>query len=268
MSPQEQWLEYLSTDRGRSSNTISTYARTLRTLPPDPLAMSRADIEAWWRTRATDADGNERPHSSRNNELSAVRMFFKWAVKYDLRADDPTSRIEQLRAQGRESKFVGQSDLDFLLKKLPPALRRAVALGAYGGLRVSEAASLNWDEVNTEIRRMTVRGKGDKERQVGLSVALLDILLPEVPGGNVVTGRPDAYTGHYLSIKVNEAMRKYNVKRSFHGLRHRYGYLAAASGVPITSIARSMGHANVSTTQSYVAATASDLDVIAEAVAR
>lgn len=268
MTPQERWLEYLRVERGRSTNTITTYARTLRTLPADPLTMTRAEIEDWWRSRARDADGNERPHSSRNNELSAVRMFFKYAVKYELRDDDPTSRIEQLRAQSRESKFVGQSDLEFLLRKLPPDLKRAVALGAYGGLRVSEAASLNWDQINTEIRRMTVRGKGDKERQVGLSVALLDILLPEVPHGNVVTGRPDGYTGHYLSIKVNEAMKKYNVGRSFHGLRHRYGYLAASSGAPITSIARSMGHSNISTTQRYVAATASDLDVIAEAVAR
>jgi integrase/recombinase XerD len=268
MTPQDRWLEYLRVERGRSVNTITTYARTLRTLPSDPLAMTRTDVEAWWVTRARDPDGNERPHSSRNNELSAVRSFFKWAVRYELRDDDPTSRIDQLRAQTRESKFVGQSDLEFLLKKLPPDLKRAVALGAYGGLRVSEAAGLTWDNVNTEIRRMTVRGKGDKERVVGLSTALLDLLLPEVPGGNVVTGKPEGYTGHYLDIKVNQAMRKYNVARSFHGLRHRFGYLAAASGVPVTSIARSMGHASIQTTQRYVAATASDLDVIAEAVSR
>lgn len=268
LTPQERWLEYLRVERGRSTNTITTYARTLRTLPADPLSMTREQVELWWKGRARDADGNERPHSSRNNELSAVRMFFKYAVKYELRDDDPTSRIEQLRIQSRESTFVGQSDLDHLLKKLPPDLKRAVALGAYGGLRVSEAASLGWDEVNTEIRRMTVRGKGDKERAIGLSTILLDILLPEVPHGNVVTGTTTAYTGHYLSIKVNEAMKRNGVTRSFHGLRHRYGYMAAASGVPVTSIAKAMGHNAITTTQRYVALRSEDLDVIAEAVTR
>lgn len=269
MTPQERWLEYLRTDRGRSTNTISTYARTLRTLPADPLEMTRADIEAWWRTRATDADGNERPHSSRNNELSAVRMFFKWCLRYELRTDDPTSRIDQLREQKRESKFVGHNDLDFLLGHLSSDLRRAVALGAYAGMRVSEAAVLSWDDVNIDMRRITVTGKGNKQRMVGLSTRLLDILLPVVPGGNVVTGRTDlTHSGHYLSIKANEALHAHNIPETFHKLRHRYGYMAAAAGMPVTSIARAMGHESIVVTQRYIAAVSSDLDLIAEAVTR
>jgi integrase/recombinase XerC len=268
MTPQERWLEYLRTDRGRSTNTISTYARTLRTLPADPLSMTREHVESWWASRARDQDGNERPHSSRNNELSAVRSFFRWSQRYELRADDPTSRIDQLRQQKRQSKFIGQSDLDFMLGKLEPDLRRAVALGAYGGLRVSEAAYLNWDHVNTEIRRMTVRGKGDKERTVGISFQLMNILLPEVQHGTVITGRPEAYSGPYLSIKVNEVMRKYNIQGTFHALRHRFGYMSASAGIAPTSIARAMGHSNLATTMLYCAAVDSDLDLIAEAVAR
>lgn len=268
MTPQERWLEYLRVERGRSTNTITTYARTLRTLPDDPLTMTRADIELWWRARAVDADGKERPHSSRNNELSAVRSFFRWAVRYEIRDDDPTSRIDQLRTQHRESKFVGASDLNHLLTHLPPDLKRAVALGAYAGMRVSEVAFLNWDHINTEIRRMTVLGKGDKERLVGLSTALLDILLPEVPGCNVVTGKPETYTGHYLSIKANEAMKRNGVTLSFHKLRHRFGFMSASAGIAPTSIARAMGHSNLQVTMGYIASVQSDLDLIAEAVAR
>jgi site-specific recombinase XerD len=37
------------------------------------------------------------PHTSRNNELSALRSFYRWAMAYDLRDDDPTRRIDQLR---------------------------------------------------------------------------------------------------------------------------------------------------------------------------
>lgn len=270
MTPQERWLEYLRTDRGRSTNTISTYARTLRTLPADPLAMTREQVEAWWASRARDADGNERPHSSRNNELSAVRMFFKYCLRYELRGDDPTSRIDQLREQKRESKFIGHQDLQHLLAHLPPDMRRALALGVYAGMRVSEVARLNWDDINMDLRRISVTGKGDKQRLVGLSARLLDILLPEIPGGNVVTASTEEYSGHYLSIKVNKAMQRNGLSRglTFHSARHRYGYMAAASGVPITSIARSMGHESIVVTQRYIAAVSSDLDLIAEAVTR
>lgn len=268
MTAADDWLAYLATERGRSANTIATYRRTLRTLPVDPLTATREDVEAWWRARAVDVDGNPRPHSSRNNELSALRSFYKWADRFEHRLDDPTRRIDNLREQRRESRFIGAQDLARLLRKLPPELRRAVALGAYGGLRVSEAASLGWNDVNLETHRMVVRGKGDKERPVACPVPLLDVLLPVIPGANVVTGRPEAYSGHYLQGKVNEAMRRNGVTLTFHALRHRFGYMSATAGVAPTSIARAMGHANLATTMRYVASVDSDLDLIGEAVTR
>lgn len=267
MTLTDQWIEWLSDERGRTANTVATYRRTIRTLPVSPEQMTREQIHEWWKSRGRDATGNPRPHSSRNNELSAVKSFYKWAQRFEHRIDDPTSHLDPLKDQHREHRFVPQDDLKRMLTEFPPDLRRAVALGAYGGLRVSEAASLHWSGINRESRRMTVRGKGDKERQVGFGIVLLDLLLPDTHG-NVVTGGKDAYTGHYLQMKVNAAMRELGVQETFHGLRHRYGFMSAASGVPTTSIAKAMGHASLSTTMRYIEPQNSDLDVIAEAVTR
>jgi len=265
----DDWLTWLSRDRGRSVNTVKTYTRTIRSFPVDPLTATRDDVEAWWRSRAVDEAGNPRPHTSRNNELSALRSFYRWADRFELRTDDPTRRLDNLPEQRRESRFIGDQELQHLLRKLSPEPRRAVALGAYGGLRISEAAALTWHDIDTEHRRMIVRGKGNKERRVGLSIPLLNILLPDT-GGNVVTGGNEAYSGHTLQMKVNEAMKRNGVSAglTFHNLRHRFGYMSAAGGVAPTSIARAMGHSNLSTTMKYIAAVDSDLDLIAEAVTR
>lgn len=263
----DAWLKWLREDRGRSANTISTYARTARSLTVPLATATREDIEAWWRDRAADTNGNPRPHSARNNELSALRSYYRWAMRFGHRDDDPTIRLDLLRAQKRASRFVGTDDLKHLLATLPPDLRRAIALGAYGGLRVSEAARLHWRDISEDTRRMIVRGKGDKERHVGFSVTLLDILLPN-SGGNVVTGNADGYTGQYLQMKVNAAIREAGVDATYHKLRHRFGYKAAEAGIPPTSIARAMGHESLTTTMGYIAAVDSDLDLIAEAVSR
>src|SRR5699024_10061230 len=146
--------------------------------------------------------GEQRPHSSRNNELSAIRSYYKWAIRFDHRTDDPSVRVDMLRKQGRVSRFIGKEDLNRLMSTLPPDLRRAVALGAYGGMRVSEAANLSWGDVNEESRLIIIRGKGDQERTVRVPTALLDAILPN-RGGNVVTGRDDAYGENYLQAKVN-----------------------------------------------------------------
>lgn len=261
-----EWLDWLRHDKGRADNTIATYERTARSLGFPLETATRDDIEAWWRTRSIDAEGKPRPHSARNNELSALRSFYKWAARFEHRPDDPTVRIDMLRRQKRESRFVGADDLHRLLSVLEPDMRRAVALGAYAGLRVSEAASLHWRDIDQDSRRLIVRGKGDKDRRIGFGVTLLDILLPDT-GGNVVTGG-EAYTAHYLTEKANAAIKGAGVEATFHRLRHRFGFKAAEAGVAPTSIARAMGHESLQTTMGYIAAVDTDLDVIAEAVAR
>lgn len=256
----DQWLDYLATERGRSPNTVSTYARTMRTLPNAESA-TREEVESWWRDHAHKSPG------TRNNELTAVREFYRWCQRFDHREDDPTIRIDALRKPHRESRFVGRADLERLLLVLPDDLRRAVALGAYGGLRVSEAAGLDWSDIDVDSRRAIVRGKGGKERRVGITATLLDHLLPDT-GGNVVRAGGKAFSGHTLQQKVNAAIRAAGVDGTFHKLRHRYGYKAAEAGIAPTSIARAMGHASLSTTMGYIAAVDSDLDLIAEAVTR
>jgi hypothetical protein len=101
---------------------------------------------------------------------------------------------------------VSRADLRTLLDTLPDDLRRAVALGAYAGLRVSEVAALRWEDVDVESRRARIlHGKGGKARVVALGSVLIDHLLPDV-GGNVVTGTNEAMSAATLQRRINRAM--------------------------------------------------------------
>lgn len=260
MSLVEHWLSWLATERGRSANTVATYERTLRTLPAAATA-TREDLEGWWRSRAHLSP------ATRANELSAVREFYRWCQRFDHRVDDPTVRLDPPKVPKRVHRYVGREDLARLFDELPADLGRAVALGAYGGLRVAEAAALDWSDVDRELGRLIVRGKGDKERHVGLPALLLERLLPDT-GGNVVTAGEPPYTAAALRVKVNRAIAAAGVDETFHALRHRYGTMAVAAGIPLTSVARAMGHASPTTTALYVGASDSDLDLIGEAVTR
>src|SRR5690606_29081517 len=124
------------------------------------------------------------------------------------RADDPTRRLDAPKIPNHVPRPIGHADLTRLLGDLTedaPDLRRAIALGAYAGLRVSEVAGLDWSHLDQESRRIYVRGKGRKERVVGLSPVLLDKLLPDT-GGNVVTAGGTAYSGPVLQRKVNRLL--------------------------------------------------------------
>ena len=259
----DDWLDWLTRDQAKSPHTAATYARTWRTYPGDPLDATVATIEEWWTSRL------DKSIATRRNELAALRSFYRWAIRYGYTNEDPTRRITPPKAPQRLSEHVGREELLRLLDGLPDDLRRATALGAYGGLRISEAAALHWRDVDREMRRIHVRqGKGGKDRMVGLPAILLDHLLPQ-RHGYVVTGEADTVTGHTLGRRWTAAARDLGVEATtFHKLRHRFGTMAVAAGVPLTSVQRAMGHSSPATTAIYVAASDTDLDVIAEAVTR
>lgn len=256
----DTWLDYLLVERNMATNTVNTYARTLRTFP-DADGATREDVEAWWRSRSHLAA------SSRTNELAAVRAFFRWCVVWEHRDDDPTLRIVAPKVPQGLPRPISRADLATVMAAMPPDLRRAVALGAYGGLRVSEAASLHWSDVDTENRRLLVTGKGSKTRRVGLSPLLLDELLPEA-AGYVVTGKATTYSASVLQRKVNRAIRSAGVDATFHQLRHRFGTVALAATGNLLAVSRALGHASPATTAIYAATSDSDLDVIADAACR
>jgi integrase len=261
MSVIDQFLEYLRLDKGLSSNTLATYTRTFRTFPNVATA-TREDVEAWWRLRS------DKSVATRLNELSALRSFYKWAAIYEHRplGDDPTYRIPNLKLPHGQPHPISRHDLHLLLNAFPDDLRRAVCLGAYAGLRVSEAANQSWADIDLETNRIRVTGKGGKVRLVGISPVLLDSLLPNT-GGNVVAGGKKAYSPARLQQKINEAMRGVGVSATFHSLRHRFATQALA-GSNLLAVSRALGHVSPATTAIYAATSDTDLDVIAETVTR
>ncbi len=257
----ERWLAYLE-QRGRAATTLRTYRSIMGSFVADPAAATLDDVEVWWATQ----DGQAA--TTRNRTLSCVRSFYLWAVRFDVVEKDPSRRLDPPHKGSRLPRPIGRSDLLKILAASDEEMRRAVCLGAYAGLRVSEAAALRWPDIDLEARRIMVRGgKGDKDRAVGLSALLLDELLPNA-GGNVVTGRPRGYSTEVLTRKVNRLIDRAGVDATFHKLRARFATKALAGTGNLLAVSRSMGHANVATTAIYAATSDSDLDLIADAVTR
>jgi integrase/recombinase XerC len=162
---------------------------------------------------------------------------------------------------------INRAHLKQVLEHVPDDLRRAVCLGAYAGLRVSEAAALMWTDIDTETRRARVTGKGDKARLVAIGPVLLDELLPDT-GLNVVTGTAEVYSAARLERRVNRAIRAAGVDATFHQLRHRYGTLAYQATGDLLAVGRQMGHSSPVTTAIYAAESDAVADQIANAVTR
>lgn len=259
----EQFLTWAAQDRSRSPHTLRRYREALTRLSQhcDPLTASLDEIQTWW-----EALYHLSP-ATRANDLSAIRSYYTWALRFDLRADNPTRRIDLPKVSRRLPRVVGRADFERLLgpaTKDHPELRRAYALGGYGGLRVSEAASLDWANIDMERRRMFVLGKGNKERAVPINAILTDYLLPALETGNVLwAGQHPAMTAPQLQRRINRHMRANGVDHTFHDLRKRGASILLSKGANPVAVQKMFGWASLDTVMHYAAVGDSELDKIA-----
>jgi integrase len=254
------WIQWSRNER-KPANTIARRISTLRYMPCAGTA-TREDVEEWWRSRAHLAP------ASRHNELSNLRSFYRWAIRRDYRADDPTLLLDSPVVDPGLPRPMSREDLHKVLNSMTTASdRRAVCLGAYAGLRISEAAALRWSDVDLENQELRVmNSKGNKSRWVPMSPELLDALLPNT-GGNVVTGG-EAHDTDWLARRIRKAFRNAGIHATFHQLRHRYATIAYEATGDILTVSRLLGHANLNTTQIYVRTREDVARAIALAVTR
>lgn len=262
MGTVDDFLAWAERDRLRSPHTLARYRAVLADVAKhgDPATLTLDEAEAWWATRYHVAPG------TRANELACMRSFYSWMTTFDRRSDDPTRRITAPKIPNRVPRMVGRSDFEHLLGEWTaddPDLRRAYALGGYAGLRVSEASSLDWRDVDLEARRLFVRGKGLKERPVPISATLLDYLLPDT-GGNVVRAGERPYSAATLQRKVNRHMARCGVNHTFHDLRKRGASIALSKGASPVAVKTMFGWSSMQTVATYAVVGDSELDRIAE----
>lgn len=254
------WLEG---QRTLSANTVASRARVLRSLPNAATA-TRADVDAWWASRAGLADG------TRVVDLSHLREFYEWCRIYEHRTDDPTIHVKAPRLGNREYEEdkVSNHQIEDLIAHLPDDLARAVRLGAGAGLRVAESAYLDWEQVNSarDVIRV-VRSKNKRTRDVPVSPDLIRMLgVGTDCTGNVVAGGGPPIPASSLQKRLNRAMRKAGAEFTSHDLRHRFGIAAYRASQDLLAVGEMMGHQNVNTTKLYASADSEVKRKIAAAV--
>ena len=151
-----------------------------------------------------------------------------------------------------------------------PARDRALFELLYGcGLRVSEAAGLNLDDLDRAQGWLRVRGKGRKERQTPLprqAAEALDRYLAERPAAR---DERAIFLNHHGGRLTDRGMR--NIVKFYatsvtgdssihpHSFRHAYATHLLADGADLRAIQELLGHARLSTTQKYTKVTLTDL---------
>lgn len=295
----EEYLAYLSGVRNLSSNTIESYRRDLvlydrslaaanrkgEGMPVSPIDVATGDIRLF--IADLGKDGYE--PSSLNRILASIRGFYRYAVRFGLRADNPSSVIKNLKTPKKLPVFLFASDAERLCalpsdNAVPPAASasaaprvalwpaRDAALFASlytSGCRVSEIAALKVSELEKDCSSAIVHGKGSKDRRVYFASnarkAIAEYLAERAALLSRMQDKKNKPTTLFVSARGNPLSVRgiqYILARytdtapgfshlSPHALRHSFATTLIARGADIRVVQELLGHASISTTQRY-----------------
>lgn len=127
----------------------------------------------------------------------------------------------------------------------------------YAGLRLSETAALDWNEVDLHQRLILVRsGKGDKDRSLPIHSTLLDELtqVPARERQGAVAGKPNGANLNYKSMAhiFERWLSSLGVRITAHQLRHSFANQMLHNGADLRHIQELLGHKSLDTTQVYL----------------
>lgn len=271
----ERFVDSLWMERGLSDNTLAAYRRDLTLFAAWLVDQQGASIVSADPGHIQSFLGfklgqGASPRSSARF-LSALRSFYRWAVREGLVAEDPSLRIESPR-QGRPlPKSLSEADVERLLDA--PDLdqpiefrdRTMLELLYACGLRVSELVSLRVDQVGFNQGIVRVLGKGGKERLVPMGEEALDWLQRYMQGARFDLLRGRASDVLFPSNRTRAMTRQtfwYRIKiygeraeikghLSPHTLRHAFATHLLNHGADLRVVQMLLGHSDLSTTQIY-----------------
>ena len=271
----DQFLNYLRFERNASPQTVQTYEDSLRefesylTFREDGLSLETVDTDLIrdWMESLMDRGNNA---STINKKLSALRSFFRYALKRRLVQKDPAHAVVGLKKSKPLPQFVREGEMDRLLDDVEwgdnykDVRARTLLLLLYEtGLRRSELTGLDDGDIDFETGQLKVTGKRSKQRIVPFGPELAETLRKYVVvRDEQLKGDCDALflsdKGHRMTgQQVYEIVHRYLTgatslkKRSPHVLRHSFATAMLNNGAGLESIRNLLGHESVSTTEIY-----------------
>lgn len=274
-----RFINYLSVERGLSSNTLSAYSSDLYQLCN---FLSTQDFDQdntnWVLVNSThiaqyksDLELKGYAITSLARKIATTRSFFSFLIDEGVIEDDPAKNIYSLRIGRSLPKALSVNEIDQLLdskiRNCPEDIRDTCMIHVLyaSGIRISELINLNLDDIDLVQGYIRCMGKGSKERIVPIHSEAVDILsfyikeirptiLSQKSGKHLFLnskGTKLTRQGFWFILKKRAIHAGINSHISPHILRHSFATHLLKGGAPLRHVQELLGHSSITTTQVY-----------------
>lgn len=213
--------------------------------------------------------------ATRARKISSIRIFFKYlSAKANLIEINPAQNLETPKLDKRMPKYLTLDDSKKLLEVASDEDNRnnerdfaITTLFLNCGMRLSELVNINIRDIQFDECKMTVIGKGNKERTIYLNQACMKAIAQYLEirqreridhkskDALFLSERRERISNRTVQYIIKKELKKAGLdtnKYSVHKLRHTAATLMYQYGkVDIRALQELLGHANISTTEIY-----------------
>jgi len=268
----KNFFVYLKNERGLSVRTLQAYQRDLDQLLQflEAEEINQPDLVTQHHIRAFIAQRHRQGLGGKSLQrlLSAVRSFYKWLLREGIAKHNPAIPV---RAPKSPRHLPATLDADTIGQLLdipcdtPLAIRDKAIMELFysSGLRLSELADLQWEQVDLGSGMVTVTGKGNRSRMVPVGRIATEALLEWRKAREKFASfeQPHVFVsqqGNPIATRTIQARIRYWAKRQGmpqniypHLLRHSFASHMLESSGDLRAVQELLGHADISTTQIY-----------------
>ena len=279
----EQFLNYLAIEKGLKPRSLEAYRRDLQDwvefAEARQRAVTSASIDSILSLFFVHMHDLGRSPRSMARKSSAIKGFYRFLLRENHIAADPTALLERPRIGRPLPKVLSQQEVEKILQQpdlsTPFGLRdRAILEILYAtGIRESELIDLKLGNLNAAAEFLSVTGKGGRERIVPIgqyAIAAVNEylkngrnkLLKDISERTLFLnpyGKPMSRMGVWKIIRKYALMAAINRDVSPHVFRHSCATHMLEGGAGIIAVQEMLGHVDVSTTQIYTHLTGKDL---------
>jgi len=271
----EEFINYLSVERGLSKNTISSYRTDLVSFLNYLESRNLSSVEKVKRDDITQyllflkdkgLSGN-----SVSRALVAIKMFYRFMVEERLIKDNVAGILESPKLIRPLPNVLNINEVEKLLAAPDTrdwmGLRDKAALELLyaTGMRVSELVDLPTNTVNLDVGFIKCRGKGDKERIVPIGTQAKNAisrymqkvrpaLLKNRADNHLFLSRLGRRVSRQSFWKmIKKYAKRARIKKEImpHTLRHSFATHLLERGADLRVVQEMLGHADIATTQIY-----------------
>ena len=267
--PVADFLVYLASERGLSSNTLQAYKRdieTFATFLQGKEIVTVAEVKAeHFSNFLLSLQKQSFASSSMCRMLISLKVFFRFLTKEGLLSFDPSLFLDTPKVWQLIPEVMTAEEVAALLAAPNPssalgARDRALFQVMYAsGLRVSEVCNLNIHDVGDKTLR--VKGKGGKERIIPIAQAAVEAVDHYLAQFRKDSTAPALFIGKngrrvdriLVWNRIKGYAKQIGLQKviSPHTLRHSFATHLLENGADLRVIQEMLGHASVATTDRY-----------------